>query len=181
MAGRWVLRRTIAVSPRAGVAARRLTWGSSKRAGVNALGLGMGSYLLGCSHLSMQTCLNVDREIDATTGGGLEQFRQLHEGTERFGTERELATLAAKWPTSRLHEIWNAFPGTQLVRKFTDRKTAVRRIWNEAQKLNPFQTQRSAQVRRPTRFWLSCGNPPAPPSTPSSRLPVGRRTACAAS
>jgi len=77
------------------------------------------------------------REIDATTGGGLEQFRQLNEGTERFGTERELATLAAKWPTSRLHEIWNAFLGTQLVRKFTDRKTAVRRIWNEAQTLNP--------------------------------------------
>jgi Protein of unknown function (DUF3489) len=60
------------------------------------------------------------------------RFRQ---GAEKFGSERELFTLAAKWPASRLHEIWNALPGTQPIRKFTDRKTAVRRIWNEIQKL----------------------------------------------
>jgi hypothetical protein len=61
---------------------------------------------------------------------------QLPEGAEKFGTEGELAKLAAKWPASRVHEIWNALPGTQPVRKFTDRKTAVRRIWNEIQKLD---------------------------------------------
>lgn len=44
------------------------------------------------------------------------------------------ATLAGLAP---LHAIWNAFPGTQPVRKFRDRKTAVRRIWNEVQKLDP--------------------------------------------
>src|ERR1700691_3398314 len=62
---------------------------------------------------------------------------KLTEGAERFGTERELAKLAAKWPAARLHEVWNALPGTRPVSKFTDRKTAVHRIWNEMQKLEP--------------------------------------------
>jgi hypothetical protein len=66
---------------------------------------------------------------------------KLPRATEKFGTERELVKLAANWPTSRLHDIWNALPGTQPVRKFTDRKTAVRRIWNEIQKLQPVPSQ----------------------------------------
>jgi Protein of unknown function (DUF3489) len=61
-------------------------------------------------------------------------------GTEKFRTERGLAKLVAKWPASHLHEIWNALPDTQPVRKFTDRKTAVRRIWKELQKLKPVQS-----------------------------------------
>jgi hypothetical protein len=36
---------------------------------------------------------------------------------------------------SRLCEIWNSLPGTRPVRRFTDRETAVRRIWNQAQEL----------------------------------------------
>jgi hypothetical protein len=62
---------------------------------------------------------------------------KLPQATEKFGTERELVKLATNWPASRLHDIWNALPGTEPVRKFTDRKTAVRRIWNEIQKLQP--------------------------------------------
>jgi hypothetical protein len=67
---------------------------------------------------------------------------KLPEGSEKFGTERELAKLAAKWPASRLHEIWNALPGTRPVSKFTDRKTAVHRIWNEIQKLEQVPSSR---------------------------------------
>ena len=67
---------------------------------------------------------------------------KLPEGTEKFGTERELAKLAAKWPAARLREVWNALPGTRPVSKFTDRKTAVRRIWNEIQKLKPVPSPR---------------------------------------
>ena len=51
------------------------------------------------------------------------------EGSPAFSTEAELATLAESWPATRLVTIWNALPGVQPVRKFTDRKTAVRRIW----------------------------------------------------
>ena len=54
---------------------------------------------------------------------------------ERFTNEGELAELAAQWPSSRLVEVWNGIPGSMPVRKFTDRKTAVARIWKVAQSL----------------------------------------------
>src|SRR5882724_4313458 len=63
---------------------------------------------------------------------------------EKFTSERELAKLASKWPARRLVEIWNGMPGVQRVAKFTDRKTAVRRVWAKAQELPPVQTQSTA-------------------------------------
>jgi hypothetical protein len=54
---------------------------------------------------------------------------------ESFTTHAELAALAEKWPSSRLVAIWNALPGVAAVKKFTDRKTAVRRIWEAVQLL----------------------------------------------
>jgi hypothetical protein len=57
-------------------------------------------------------------------------------GAEDFLT-REVAKLAAAWPGSRLVEIWNGLPGVAPVKKFTDRKTAVARIWRAAQALTP--------------------------------------------
>ena len=41
---------------------------------------------------------------------------------ERFGSQQELAGLAANWPAGRLVEIWNSIPGLTPVKKFTDRK-----------------------------------------------------------
>ncbi len=65
------------------------------------------------------------------------------EGQARFSTEKELAKLAANWPVERLVEIWNNFAGVppfgdlKPVKKFTDRKTAVARIWRAIQALTP--------------------------------------------
>ena len=56
-----------------------------------------------------------------------------HPGTERFSSLDELSELAANWPSSRLLEIWNNLPGVSHVKKFTDRKTAVSRIWKALQ------------------------------------------------
>jgi hypothetical protein len=47
----------------------------------------------------------------------------------QFRSVEELAKLAQNWSTARLLDIWNGLPGAQPVRKFTDRNTAVRRIW----------------------------------------------------
>lgn len=64
-------------------------------------------------------------------------------GAMAFTSQKELAKLAADWPTSRLGEIWNSFAGVapfddlKPVKKFTDRKTAVTRIWQAIQKLAP--------------------------------------------
>jgi hypothetical protein len=54
---------------------------------------------------------------------------------ERFASEADLASLASNWPTSRLVEIWNSLPSATPVKKFTDRKTAVNRIWKAIQAL----------------------------------------------
>jgi len=59
-----------------------------------------------------------------------------------FATEKELAKLSADWPITRFVEVWNAFAGAppfgdlKPVKKFTDRKTAVTRIWTVIQKLD---------------------------------------------
>src|SRR6202165_2975493 len=55
---------------------------------------------------------------------------------EIFANQRELADLAAKWPANRLIEVWNGIPGLTLVKKFTDRKSAVARIWKAIQSLD---------------------------------------------
>jgi hypothetical protein len=55
----------------------------------------------------------------------------------RFGSEKELASLAGTWPGARLIEIWNSLPGATPVKKFTDRKKAVARIWKSIQSLVP--------------------------------------------
>ena len=59
-----------------------------------------------------------------------EQDADVVTGAERFSSEEELANLAQSWPTARLVAIFNNLPGVTPVKKFTDRKTAINRIWN---------------------------------------------------
>src|SRR5258707_5038603 len=60
---------------------------------------------------------------------------------QTFATEQDLAKLSAEWPGSRLVDVWNSFAGvapfTELkpVKKFTNRKSAVARIWAAVQRL----------------------------------------------
>lgn len=58
-------------------------------------------------------------------------------GSCKFTSEVELSALASGWPAKRLIEIWNKLPNVGRVRKFTDRKTAVRRIWRAVRDLDP--------------------------------------------
>jgi hypothetical protein len=68
--------------------------------------------------------------------------------SERCGNEAALARIAADWPASRLVEIWNSLPGETPVRKFTDRATAVSRIWKALQNLGLAapETEESAAI-----------------------------------
>ena len=59
------------------------------------------------------------------------------EGVIMFASQKDLAAATAGWPTSRYIGLWNSFAGTagpfaklKEIRKFTDRATAVQRIWN---------------------------------------------------
>jgi hypothetical protein len=60
---------------------------------------------------------------------------------ESFTSEKELARITADWPASRLVDTWNSFAGVtpfdglKPVRRFTDRKAAVSRIWMAIQRV----------------------------------------------
>jgi len=82
--------------------------------------------------------------IDAdNTITALPAAEQVPAGQEPFATEKELAKLAANWPADRMVQIWNSFAGVagfgadlKPVKKFTDRTTAIKRIWKAIQKLD---------------------------------------------
>ena len=63
-----------------------------------------------------------------------------------------MAKLTADWPVSRLIDIWNSFAGvapfTELkpVKKFTDRKAAITRIWKAVERLARDVAQPAADV-----------------------------------
>jgi hypothetical protein len=82
--------------------------------------------------------IDTDNTITAYLAG-----EPIPEGQARFSSEKELMKLAANWPAERLVEIWNGFAGVppfgdlKPVKKFTDRKTAVARIWRAVQALTP--------------------------------------------
>ena len=46
-----------------------------------------------------------------------------------FSTERELLMRTNTWPGSRLVEVWNRLPQVIQVTRFTNRQTAIQRIW----------------------------------------------------
>ena len=54
-------------------------------------------------------------------------------GGSSLASEQELQELASQWPMKRLVEIWNRLPGVERVIRFTDRKTAIARIWRALQ------------------------------------------------
>jgi Protein of unknown function (DUF3489) len=64
------------------------------------------------------------------------------ENLRSFASYQELAKLAADWPATRLVETWNSFAGVapfddlRPIRKFTNRKIAVARIWAAIQRLS---------------------------------------------
>ena len=77
---------------------------------------------------------------------------QVPEGQYHFATEKEFAKISADWPINRFAEVWNAFAGVvpfdglKPVKKFTDRKTAVSRIWKAIQALTPAPAPQAAPV-----------------------------------
>ena len=77
---------------------------------------------------------------------------QIPEGQDHFASEKELAKLATNWPCDRLIQVWNGFAGVtpfdelKPVKKFTDRKSAVARIWKAIQRLDAAPAPQAADV-----------------------------------
>jgi Protein of unknown function (DUF3489) len=91
-------------------------------------------------HLTTEDHIQVMNEPEAADAG---------EGGNTFASERELQELASEWPIKRLVEIWNRLPGVEPVTRFTDRKTAIGRIWREVQP----RTERPSKTRRAAQTW----------------------------
>jgi hypothetical protein len=84
------------------------------------------------------TTFTIDSDNNITAFGSLQEAQAADiAGAEYFGSQKELAQLAASWPSNRLIEIWNSLPGVVPVKKFKDRTTALARIWKAAQALTP--------------------------------------------
>jgi hypothetical protein len=100
------------------------------------------------------------------------------EGVEVFAGQKALAELAATWPASRLIEIWNSLPGVKPVRKFTDRGTAVTRIWNAIQSLEPAapQTVHVAPEEAPATRKASVAKKPPTVATKAKGSREGTKT-----
>jgi len=80
----------------------------------------------------------IDSENDITVFASEKQAKTSNQtGAVIFTSEKELGQLAAHWPSHRLVDIWNSLTGVTPVRKFTDRKTAITRIWKAIQSLEP--------------------------------------------
>ena len=105
--------------------------------------------------------ITTDNNITAFTAA-----EQVPEGQQRFATEKELAKVSAEWPINRFVEVWNGFAGAvpfdglRPVKKFTDRKTAVGRIWKAIQALRPTPAPQAA--------------PAAPEKTPVAKQATAR-------
>ena len=78
--------------------------------------------------------IHLDRKVEVLT---LKGKHPVGNCVMTFSNERELRRLAARWPGKRLVEIWNQLPGVRKITRFTDRDTAIRRIWAVAQELAP--------------------------------------------
>jgi hypothetical protein len=80
----------------------------------------------------------IDSENNITVFGSMQQAKTSDQtDAALFTSLEELAKLADGWPGGRLVEIWNSLPGATPLKKFTDRKTAVGRIWKAIQSLQP--------------------------------------------
>jgi hypothetical protein len=100
---------------------------------------------------------SIDADNTITTFAAAEQ---IPEGQEHFATEKELAATAANWPADRLVQVWNSFAGVagfgadlKPVKKFTNRKSAVARIFKAIQKLDgaPEATPEAASAGAPAK------------------------------
>ena len=95
------------------------------------------------------TTFTIDADNNITAFAAAEQ---ISEGQDPFTSEKEFASLSADWPITRFVEVWNAFAGAppfgelKPVKKFTDRKTAVARIWKAIQALTPTPAPQVAPV-----------------------------------
>jgi hypothetical protein len=107
----------------------------------------------------------IENETNNITVHATTQDAEAVANAERFRNEAGLNKLAADWPSARLVEIWNSLPGAIPVKKFTDRQTAVSRIWKALQSLGQAAAE-AAAADEPEPAPEAATAPPIAPQTP---------------
>lgn len=100
------------------------------------------------------TTFVIDTDNNITAFAALEDALNYRVGSteDTFASEKKLAKLTSQWPIGRFVDSWNSFAGVppfgdlKQVKKFTDRKTAVGRIWRAIQALTPTPEQHAAEA-----------------------------------
>jgi hypothetical protein len=78
----------------------------------------------------------INQDNNITAFASAEEAAQAGEATAtKFDSSEALAKVSVEWPLSRFVEIWNSVPGNREVKKFSDRKKAIARIWKAIQPL----------------------------------------------
>jgi len=96
------------------------------------------------------------------------------EGIHQFASQKDLERLAQHWPSDRLVETWNGFAGAppfgelKPVRKFTDRKSAITRIWKAIQQLDAVPAAQPQPAEPPKKAKASAAKE-AKEATPATR------------
>jgi hypothetical protein len=124
---------------------------------------------------SKMTTYTIDAENSITALGS----QQADFEGEIFASQEELADLAANWPANRLIDVWNGIPGLTPIKKFTDRKSAVGRIWKAIQNLdggNPAEQATTAPERaNKAKAGGKKGKKAKSATKPSSKAARGKR------
>ncbi len=95
---------------------------------------------------------------------------------QSFASYQELAKLATGWPAARMIDTWNSFAGVtpfddlRPVKRFTNRKIAVARIWAAVQRL-------SADAAEPAREVAPAAKPAKKPASKAPRRTWARNGA----
>jgi hypothetical protein len=92
---------------------------------------------------TIMTTFTIDPENNITAFGSAEEAAAATTTPfDSFASQKELAELAANWPTERLVAIWNSLPGVTPLESFKSNKAAISRIWARIQGLGaPEQPQ----------------------------------------
>jgi hypothetical protein len=113
------------------------------------------------------THFTISNDNNVTACASAKEAATLGSDALTFTNERELAKATAEWPLSRFAETWNSLAGVvpfddlKPVKKFTDRKSAVSRIWAATQRLAadsaaqagtkaPTKTKAGKRARKPS-------------------------------
>jgi hypothetical protein len=113
--------------------------------------------------IDADNCLSVETEFDPNA----------QSNSCRFMSQEELAIATRDWPVSRLVEVWNSFAGAppfgdmKEVKRFTDRKSAIARIWSAAQRLGVnLEREAAAEPAPAAKPKKASSKPTAAPKTP---------------